>query len=209
MKLYDFPFSPFCRPVRAVAYELGIELEYVYVNAFKKETRTPSFLAINPNGHIPVLVDGDFVLWESCAILTYLAAKDRSPLLPTNLRERADVERWLAWHVAHLAPPIRKVAREYVIQNVLKRGEANGEKIAEGTADFQTYSAVLDASLGTKEYVAGRLSIADFALASSYSLAPSSGLDVTPFPRVNAWLDRVLARDSMKRTLADVQASLH
>jgi glutathione S-transferase len=206
MKLYDFPFSPNCRKVRAIAYELGIELEYERVNLVKRETRTPDFLAMNPNGHVPVLVDGDFVLWESNAILAYLA--HGSALVPTGKRERADVDRWLLWQIAHLSPAIRTVAFERIVKNLTKQGEPSPERIAEGTEAFKQCSAVLDASLGSKEYVAGRLSIADFAIAASYSLAPSCGLDVTPYPRVNAWLGRILARDSMRRTLADAQASL-
>jgi glutathione S-transferase len=206
MKLYEFPFSPNCRKVRAIAYELNIELEYERVNLVKRESRTPAFLAINPNGHVPVLVDGDLVLWESNAILDYLA--HGSALAPTAKRERAEVDRWLFWQIAHLAPALRKVAYERIVKNILKQGEPDQARIAEGIEEFKQCSAVLDASLGNKEYVAGRLSIGDFALAASYSIAPSCGLDVTPYPRVNAWLDRVLSRESMKRTLADAQASL-
>jgi glutathione S-transferase len=208
MKLYDFPFSPNCRKVRAVAYELGVELSYERVDLLKRESRTPAFLGINPNGRVPVLVDGDFVLWESNAIVTYLASKHPSPLLPSGARERADVDRWLAWQLAHLAPATRKVAFEVVVKKVRKQGEPDPARIAEGTAEFNEHSAALEASLGTKEYLAGRLSVADFGLAAHYSLAPMCGLDIAPYPRVNAWLERVLSRDSMKRALADAHASM-
>jgi glutathione S-transferase len=80
MKIHDFPFSPNCRKVRAVVYELGLEVEFLPVSLFRGASRTPEFLAINPNGRVPVLVDGDFVLWESNAIVSYLA--HGTPLLP-------------------------------------------------------------------------------------------------------------------------------
>jgi glutathione S-transferase len=206
MKLYDFSFSPNCRKVRAVAYELGMELEYAPVDLIKGEQRAPAFLAINPNGRVPVLEDGDFVLWESVAILRYLAAKKGgAALVPTTTREQADMDRWLSWQVAHLSPALSKVAFERIVKKLTGQGAPDQAQIDVGTAEFAKATAVLDASLGNREYVAGRLSLADFALAAHYSLASMAGLDVTPHPRVNAWLSRVLARDSMRRALADAQ----
>jgi glutathione S-transferase len=85
MKLYDFAFSPNCRKVRAVAYELEVPLESVPVDLLRGETRTPEFLAVNPNGRVPVLVDGDFVLFESTAIIRYLSAKRGGRLVPETV----------------------------------------------------------------------------------------------------------------------------
>src|SRR5262249_27095991 len=87
MKLYDFAFSPNCRKVRALAYELGIQLEFVPVDLPKGAQHTPAFLAINPNGRVPVLVEGELVLWESTAIVRYLAAKTGSALVPAAPRD--------------------------------------------------------------------------------------------------------------------------
>jgi glutathione S-transferase len=208
MKLYDFAVSPNSRKVRAVAYELGITFEHVPINLFKRESRAPAFLALNPNGRVPVLIDGDFVLWESTAILRYLVTKTPGPrrLMPSDARAQAEVDRWLAWQLAHLGPAMTKVAFERVVKKLTGQGAPDQAAIDAGTADFEVLTAVLDASLEGREYVAGALSIADFALGSHYSLASMSGLDVTPYPRVTAWLGRVLARDSMKRALADGQA---
>lgn len=205
MKLYDFPFSPNCRKVRAVAYELGIALDHVYVDLLRDEQRGPAFLARNPNGRVPVLEDGDFVLWESTAIQRYLAAG--TGLVPTDRRAAAEVDRWLAWQVAHLAPALRKVAFERIVKPASRRGAPDQAQIDAGTAEVAEVSAVLDRELGTEDFVAGRLSIADFALAAHYSLAPACGIDLTRFERLEAWLARMLARDSMKRALADAQAA--
>jgi glutathione S-transferase len=208
MKVYDFPASPNCRKVRAVAYELGLPIEFVNVQIFKGESHTPPFLARNPNGRVPVLEEGDFLLWESNAILGYLASKKNTPsLVPAGARERAEVDRWLFWQLAHVGPAIAKVAFERVVKP-MTGGTADPAAIEAGTRDFRQHTGALEASLGNKEYVAGKLSIADFALASFYSLAVPSGLTVTDFPRVDAWLGRMLARDSMKRALADAQAAM-
>jgi glutathione S-transferase len=203
MKLHDFPFSPNCRKVRAVAYELGIAFEHVPVDLVRGEQRAPAVLARNPTGKVPVLEDGDLVLWESTAILRYLAAG--TALMPTGRRAVAEVDRWLAWQLAHLNPPMSKVAFERVVKRVTRQGAPDPAVIAAATADFEAMTAILDGALAGAEYVAGPLSIADFSLAAHFSLAPACGLDLSRFARVESWLARLLARDSMKRALADAQ----
>lgn len=211
MKLYDFAFSPNCRKVRAIAYELGIPLEFVSVDLVKGAQRAPGFLEINPNGRVPVLVDGDLVLWESTAILRYLAGKAGKAggaLVPTAPRAQAEVDRWLSWQLAHLGPAMTKVAFERVVKKVTGQGAPDEAAIAAGTAEFAKLTAILDDALAGREYLAGALSIADFALASHYSLAAIAGLDLGPYVNVNAWLTRVLSRDSMRRALADAHAAM-
>jgi glutathione S-transferase len=208
MKLYDFAFSPSCRKVRAVAYELGVAFEPIQVDLTKGGARAPAFLALNPNGRVPVLVDDDFVLWESTAIIQYLSARKGGALVPTAERDRADVDRWLAWHLAHLAPAMRKVAFERVVKKLTGQGPPDEAAIAAGTAEFASLTAVLNATLQERDYVAGSLSLADFALASHYSLAAICGLATAPYPRADAWLARMVGRESMGRALADAHAAM-
>jgi len=203
MKLYDFPFSPNCRKVRAVAYELGVAFEHVPVDLLRGESHTTEFLKRNPMGRVPVLEDGDFVLWESTAIVRYLAAG--TALIPSEPRASADVDRWIAWQLAHLQPAMRKVAFERIVKRLTRQGAPDQALIDAGTAEFAAMSEILDGALVGREYVAGRLSIADFVLAAHYSLAEACGLELSLL-RVRAWLERMLARDSMKRALADAQS---
>jgi glutathione S-transferase len=206
VKLYDFPFSPNCRKVRAVAYELGIALDYEHIDLLTGAQRAPAFLARNPNGKVPVLEDGDLILWESTAIIRYLATG--SPLVPTTPRAAAEVDRWIAWQLGHLAPAMSKVAFEKIVKRLTRSGEPDPARIAEGTAEFERLTAVLDGGLADRDHVAGPLSLADFALAAHYSLAAAAGLSLGSNRRVEAWLARISARDSMKRALSDAQASL-
>jgi glutathione S-transferase len=208
MKLYDFAFSPNCRKVRALAYELGISLEFVPVDLPKGAQRAPAFLAINPNGRVPVLVDGDLVLWESNAILRYLAGKAGSALVPSDVRAQAEVDRWLSWQLSHLGPAMSTVAFERIVKKVTGQGIPDENAIAAATAEFEKLAAILDSALAGREYLAGALSIADFALAAHLSLAPTAGLDLGPYRHVNTWLSRVLARASMRRALADAHAAM-
>jgi glutathione S-transferase len=206
MKIYDNALSPNCRKIRAIVYELGLTPEFRHVNLFKGEQRQAEIVALNPNTKVPILVDGDFVLWESNAIASYLA--NGTQLLPTSRRERAEVERWCDWQLAHLGPAIGKVAFQKLVKPMMGQGAPDLAVVEEGTTEFQRYAGVLDASLGSNEYVAGRLSIADFVLASMFSIGATVGLEVAPYKKVNAWLGRVLARESMKRALADAQAAM-
>jgi glutathione S-transferase len=206
MQLYDFAYSPNSSKVRAVAYELGIPLEVVDIDLLKGKQRAPEFLALNPNGRVPVLVDGDLVLWESTAIMRYLARG--SALVPTGPRLAAEVDRWIAWQLAHLGPAMGKVAYEKIVKAALGKGPLDEARIAEGTTEFHAMSAILDDALAGKEYVAGPLTIADFALAAHYNLAAACGLDATRHPRVAAWLARVSERDSMRRVIQEGRARL-
>lgn len=208
MKLYDFAFSPNCRKVRAVAYELGVSLEAVHVDLVRGAQKTPAFLAINPNGRVPVLVDRDLVLWESTAIMRYLSAGHGGALIPSSARGQAEVDRWLSWQLAHLGPAMSKVAFERVVKRLTGQGVPDEAAVATGSAELAQLSAVLERALTGRSYLAEELSLADFALASHYSLAPMCGLDLSPFPELSRWLARLLARDSMERALADAQATI-
>jgi glutathione S-transferase len=101
MKLYGFPFSPNTWKVRAVAAQLGLSVEDVFVDLGKGEQRAPEYLKLNPTGRTPTLVHGDFVLWESTAIMQYLASQKPNPLWPNNARTRAEITQWQSWHLQH------------------------------------------------------------------------------------------------------------
>ncbi len=101
MKLYSIDLSPNCVRVRAVANELGLDLNIVDVD-IQAETKTETFLAMNPNGKVPVLDDDGMILWESRAINVYLAAKKpEQSLYPEDPAIRAVVDQWSYWGAIH------------------------------------------------------------------------------------------------------------
>jgi len=106
MRLYFHPLSSNSRRVTMTAQQLGLELDLIVIDLLKSEHSDPEFLKFNPNGKVPLLEDGGFYLWESHAIMQYLA--DRCPgqdLYPREVRARADVNRWLFWSAYHFTPP--------------------------------------------------------------------------------------------------------
>jgi glutathione S-transferase len=102
MKLYYVVGSPNCRKVHAVVSRTGLKVDMEYMDFFTGELQAPAYHAVNPNGMVPALVDGDLKLWESNAIMAYLAdAAGADALYPRDAKRRADVQRWLFWEVTH------------------------------------------------------------------------------------------------------------
>lgn len=204
MKLYHHPLSPNVRRVRLAAAVLGLELEEQIVDFAKGEHKAPAFLAINPNGALPALVDGDFALTESRAIMQYLAAKrPESGLLPQNERDRADVVRWQFWDSSHWAPCLGAIAFERVIKGFMNLGAPDAAKVEENLKAFQRWGAVLNDRLAGKQYVVGNaLTIADLTLASSLMYAKQADVPVAQFGNIEAWFGRISALDAWKKTAA-------
>jgi len=202
MKLYHNPLSPNVRRVRLTAAVLGIPLEEHVIDFAKGEHKSPAYLAINPNGAVPTLVDGDFSLSESRAIMQYLAAqKPESGLLPRDEKARADVARWQFWDASHWSPALSTIAFEKILKGMMGMGAPDAAKIEENLKNFRRWGAVLNARLDGKPYVVGNaLTIADLTLASSLMYAKQSEIPVAEFPHVEAWFGRITALDGWKQT---------
>src|SRR5262245_58449610 len=126
LRLYDGSRSPNARKVRLLAAELGLALECVRLDFAKGEYRSEAFLALNPNGKVPTLDDDGFVLWESCAILRYLAGKrPERGLVPLDARGQALVDQWLFWWTAHPEAALLELAAEKLIKPFL--GQAGND----------------------------------------------------------------------------------
>jgi len=183
MKLYTNLFSPNARKVHAVANELGIELETHKVDLRGGEQRTPEYLALNPNGKVPTLVDGDTVLWESNAILCYLAGKGDTELWPKSAK-RYDILRWMFWESNHLTNALNRLFG----QKFFNRDNPDQDVIESATKSFRKYAAVLDGNLADKQYVTGdTLTLADFAIGVCFGYAVPLELPLDGLDNVNRW----------------------
>ena len=204
MKLYHHPLSPNVRRVRLTAAVLGIELEEQLLDFAKGEHKAPAFLAINPNGALPALVDGEFALSESRAIMQYLASKKpESGLLPKDEQARADVTRWQFWDASHWSPTLAAIAFERVIKGMMGMGAPDQAKVDENLKSFRRWAAVLDGRLAGRQFVVGHaLTLADLTLASSLMYAKQSEVPVAEFGNIEAWFGRISALDGWQRTSA-------
>lgn len=189
MKLYHFPPSPNSRVVLAVAYHLDIPLELEALNLFKGEQMRPEFVQLNPNHMIPTLVDGDFVLWESSAIIQYLACKrPGNTLWPTDPRHQADISRWLCWRLAHWGAACGILIYERLVKPNIGLGEPDGAEIAKGEERFHRFAKVLDDHLrGRSWLVSDSLSLADFAVGGLLDLSDVAHYPLQPYREIARW----------------------
>jgi glutathione S-transferase len=192
MKLYTNLFSPNARKVHAVANELGIELETHTVDLRAGKQRTPEYLALNPNGKVPTLVDGETVLWESNAIMCYLAGKGDTDLWPKSAK-RYDILRWMFWESNHLTNALNRLFG----QKFFSGNNPDQAIVERANKDFRKYAEVLDANLADNAYVTGdTLTLADFAIGVCFGYIvplelPTEGLDNIP-----RWWDAFSATES-------------
>ena len=206
MKLYSSPGSPNALRTRAVIAELGLPVEIVNVDIAKGENRTPDYLKLNPNGKVPTLVDGDLAIWESRAINSYLAGlKPEADLYPADPKQRAVVDQWSNWQAIHLGPAMQKVAFERVQKKAFGRGEADEAAIAGDVKTVADLLPVLDNALAGKDWIAGKLSLADFALATTFVLRKAANLGVEKFRNVTAWIERLEALPSWQAAIASTR----
>jgi glutathione S-transferase len=195
--LYDMRDSPHARKVRLLAAELDIPLAIVERDPRKGETRSPEYLAKNPNGRVPVLEEDGFVLWESPAILKYLAAKrpDRA-LGGSDAKATALIDQWLFWWTGGPEAAIDALLWERIIKpKVLRRPGNDPAILADATARLSRFLPVLDRQLADRDFVAGPLSIADFAMGPRLDRDPGFlQFDVAPYRNIGAWVARLAAK---------------
>ncbi|HYQ14267.1 MAG TPA: glutathione S-transferase family protein [Polyangiaceae bacterium] len=193
MKLYMNPLSPNVRRVRITAAALELPLQEITLDFAKGEHKRPDYLALNPNGAVPTLVDGELVLTESRAIMQYLASKKpEACLLPSDEPARADVVRWQFWDAAHFSPPLGALTFEKIIKPLMGLGEPSQDKIDEASANLRRFGAVLDERLRGQRYLVGdSLTVADLTVASSLMYAKQTNAPLTDFANLQAWFSRI------------------
>lgn len=160
-----------------------------------RDPKVPEFLALNPDGQVPVLIDGDFVMSESNAILVYLAERTGGRLLPQDLKERARVLQWLSWQGTELS-----TTWGYAFLGLARRapGYDDTDKIAASIARWQPKMQILEGQLQKAgDYVVGNaFSIADIPLGLSVHRWFSTPFDKPDLPVVEAYYRRLLNREA-------------
>ncbi len=201
MKLYDGKRSPNARKVRLLAAELGVTLEPVQLDFAKGEYQSAEFRAKNPNGKIPVLDDDGFVVWESAAILKYMAKKrPEAGLIPLDPKGLARLDQWMFWWAAHVEPQLLTLVVEKLVKPFLNKGGNDEVIIAEANTQLARYLPVLDHEVGDRKYLLGEQSVFDFDVAPWLETAPGLGVDLAPYANLRAWLERMQAKPYWKET---------
>jgi glutathione S-transferase len=185
MKLYDLDISGNCYRVRLLLALLGVKHELVLVDLMKGEHRKPSFLKLNPRGQLPVLEDDGTVVWDSMAILVYLARKyGNERWLPLDAESMAEVMQWLGVMENETLYGLSKarLVGKFKFPGNLEEAQSLGRKGLE----------VLEQRLAAHEWLAlDHLTIADVGCFPYVALAPEGGIALDPYPGVLRWIERI------------------
>ena len=205
MKLYEFAPT---RSIRArwTLQELDVAFEPITVDLRAGENRQPEFLAINPAGKLPVLVDGDRVITESVAIVLYLAEKyPERRLFPVDPGARAEGFRWLLFVTTELEQPLWRIARN---SNIYPEQQRQPSDVEIARREFRDMAAVLEHHMQGRTFVVGdRVTVVDFVTAYTLDWANEVGL-LDQTPRLRAYLDSMYARPNAAPRIAQAFASL-
>jgi glutathione S-transferase len=179
-----------------LAKELGLDIEAIEIDLHTGQHKSPEFLKINPNGHVPVLDDDGFILHESLAINLYLAKKTGGPLAAASSQEEALFMQWSLWVTNEVERLLITLLEHRML---LPEGERDATLADEAWEKLQKPLGVLDQTLRNRDYLVGnRFTVADLNVSIAMSLIPRLSLDITRFPNTRAWLDTCLGRPAGK-----------
>lgn len=189
MKLYDNELSGNCYRIRLLLNQLGMDYEKVNVDIFKGEHKTDEFKKLNPNQKLPVLEDGDFVLWESIAVLIYLAKKySPNKYFSEEPEKFGEIVQWVTFSKTTIDPYlalarffVRFLPEEKVDKKELRRLQDNGMNALD----------ILENQLRDRSFLTGAYTIADMSCYPYIKLSPEGGIDLSEFPNVLEWIERI------------------
>ncbi len=207
MKLYYFE-TPNPRKPCAVAKYLKSPVEYVRVVLPEGQHREAAFLAVNPNGKVPALLDGDVRLWESHAIMAYLAHKAGSNLWPKDAVKQIEVIKWLNWDTAHFSRHAGRLLFNHFIKPTFGLGEPDEAEIEDATGFFRQFAGVLNDHLMGRQFLLGdQLTIADFGVASFLPTAKEAKLPLDGFGEIERWHGAMMELEAWQNPWPDVEAA--
>lgn len=198
MRYYYHPGSPNCRKVSAVIEMLGVETKYEFVDLPKGKQAQPEFLAINPNGMVPALVDGKTTVLESNCILIYLAEKNGSDLWSED--HKLEILRWMFWEQSHFMYATGMVFFQKLLKPMLGQ-EPDEARTAEAVAKFRRHAKALDDHLKDRKWLVGdAMTLADFAVAANLTYAKATELPMDEFPNIQRWYAAIDALPAWQAT---------
>lgn len=198
LKIYGITHSRAFRPLWLV-HELGLDYEQVPLDYRGEALKTPEYLALNPNGRIPTLVDGDLVLWESMAITLYLARRyaGAGGLWPATVEGEGLTWQWSFWVMTEVERPLLSVLMH---SRVLPEEKRDPAKVSRNLGILKGPFGVLDRALNGRQYLVGdAFTVADLNVASVLSWCKPARIRLQQYPDLEAWLERCLARPARKR----------
>ncbi len=191
LKIYGADLSGPSNKVRFVANALGLEFEYRRVNLMEEENKTEDYLKRHPAGKVPAIDDDGFVLFESNAIIKYLAVKAGSPLYPKETEKQAVIDQWIDFASHHIGAALNRVVFNRVFAPFLKM-EVDERSLNEGLSFLDRFLPVAETQLQANTYLAGNeLTLADFNLLALLDPAEIAGIDLSGYPGISTWRENL------------------
>jgi glutathione S-transferase len=184
VKIYGSPRTSASR-CYLLLEELDIPYQVMPVDLAKGEQKAPEYMQLNPNAKVPALVDGDKVLWESCAINYYLAEKYKPELLGKDSFVKAKSLQWSFWMMLELQTPLVEV----LIQKMFVPEEKRDLKVIEKNSEkIPNLLKILDTGLEKNKFIAGdEITVADFNITTAINMAVTLGFDLSKYPQISKW----------------------
>lgn len=206
MKLYYFEtINP--QKACAVAKYLNSPVEFVRVDLAKGQHKSPDYLAVNPNGKVPALVDGDIKIWESNAIMCHLAHRAKSDLWPLDPIKQIEVLKWLAWNSEHFTRHAGVLYFNHIIKPKFNLGGVDDKAVEEAAGYLRQFGAVLDDHLAGNTFLLGdHLTVADFAVSVTLPYTDRIKLPFDHFTNIARWKQQLEELPSWRDPFPKAQA---
>jgi len=186
------------RKACAVAGYLHSPVEFKYLDLTKGDQQKPAYLALNPNGKVPTLVDGAHVVWEADAVICYLAKRAGSDLWPDDARE-IDLIQWLSWNAQHFYRHGGALFFENIVKKRFGIGAPDPAVVESARNEFRRYAAVLSKHLEKRTWLVGDdVTVADFSVGITLPYAADAKMPVEEFPVVQRWHDQLNEFDAWR-----------
>jgi len=198
MKIHGHSWSNNARRVQMLCEELKIPYSYDTVDLMSGIQYSPEFQKLNPNSKVPVIEDDGFVLWESQAIMRYLADKHQAgALYPKGLKERAVVDQWMDWNQTRLSPEASRI-----MYNLHFAGDKRDDAAIEKARGWlKRILPVMETTLATQPYLCGKdMTLADIAIAPTVAYLEICQHDLAPYPSIRRWYEAMKQRPSFAKT---------
>lgn len=195
LKIYGSDLSSPSNKVRFAANAMGLTYDYIRVNLRDGEHKKPEFLKLNPVGKIPVMDDEGFVLFESNAIIKYLADKNGSPLYPKGLKERAVVDEWIEFTSHHVYQAISKVVYNRFFAPRMKIS-VDERSLSDGLAWIDRFFPIVDSQLTKNQFLTGNaMTLADINLLAAFDPLEIADIDISKYKNIVHWRNTLRQKD--------------
>jgi glutathione S-transferase len=195
LKIYGSDMSGPANKVRMAANALGLTYEYIRISIKDGENRTEQYLKMHPAGKVPVIDDDGFVVFESDAIIKYLAVQKQSSLYPSDKKQRAVIDQWMDFTALHVGTAMSKVVYNRIFAP-LRNIPVDQRALTEGQQFLDRFLPVVDRQISREGHLAGKqFSLADIALLSVLDPAEVAEVDLSPYPNIVPWRAALMKKD--------------